>query len=200
MPTDATLSEGPIPPAIERHLLDAPGDSQPRPHGNCYWLIPGQLLAGEYPAPSFQDVERIARIDALLDFGVRQFIDLTEVGERPAPYAPTLQERAHSRGLAIVHCRFAIPDFGVPGPDLMRATLDAIYGAIAAGEPAYLHCWGGIGRTGTVVGCLLREQGLTSAEALAVLAHKWRSMEKRSLYPRSPEWPGQFAFIEQWAL
>jgi len=40
----------------------------------------------------------------------------------------------------------------VPSAALMRATLDAIYDAIDAGETLYLHCWGGVGRTGTVVG------------------------------------------------
>jgi len=27
----------------------------------------------------------------------------------------------------------------------------------------YVHCWAGVGRTGTVVGCLLREQGFSAA-------------------------------------
>jgi hypothetical protein len=26
-------------PAIERHVLDTPGDFVARPHANCYWLI-----------------------------------------------------------------------------------------------------------------------------------------------------------------
>jgi hypothetical protein len=185
-------------PAIERELLDAPGDVRPRPHANCYWLIPGTLLAGEHPGSLVDRADRLSRIDALLDAGVRQFIDLTEEGEGPAPYAPTLHERARSRSLSVAHRRFAVPDCDVPSAALMRTTLDAIYGAIAAGEPVYLHCWGGIGRTGTVVGCLLREQGLSATEALDVIARKWRSMEKRSRHPRSPEWPPQFAFIERW--
>ena len=185
-------------PAIERHLLDAPGDFLPRPHGNCYWLIPGRLLAGEYPAPLADRADRNSRIDALLDVGMRRFIDLTEEGERGATYAPTLSERACLRSLPVVHHRFAIRDFGVPDAALMRTILDAIYVAIAAAEPVYVHCWAGIGRTGTVVGCLLREQGLTAAEALDVVARKWLSMEKRLLHPSSPEWPRQFALIERW--
>jgi hypothetical protein len=55
-----------------------------------------------------------------------------------------------------------------------------------------------VGRTGTVIGCLLRENGLSNAEALEVIALKWQAMEKRSRYPKSPEWPDQFAFIERW--
>ena len=69
----------------------------------------------------------------------------------------------------------------------MRATLDAIYDAIGAGETLYLHCWGGVGRTDTVVGCLLCEQGLTAVGALDVIDRKWQSMEKRCQHPTSPE-------------
>ena len=184
-------------PAIGRDAFDAPGDVIARPHANCYWVIPGRLLAGEHPG-TVAEVEVPGRIDALLDAGVRQFVDLTEEGERLAPYVGTLRERAEARRLRASHRRFAIRDFGVPSEALMRTALDAIYGALSAGEPVYLHCWGGIGRTGTVVGCLLREQGLAADEALAVIALKWCAMEKRVRHPTSPEWPEQFAYIDRW--
>lgn len=182
---------------LERRGLDAPGDVEPRPHPNCYWLVPGQMLAGEYPASPFQ-ANATMRVDALLDAGIRQFIDLTEEHEGPGQYVAILDERARSRNLRVVHRRFAIPDFGVPSAALMRVVLDAIYGAIAAGDPVYVHCWGGIGRTGTVVGCLLREQGFDANSALALIGRKCQSMEKRIRHPKSPEWPEQFAFIEGW--
>jgi len=185
-------------PVIERDAFDAPGNVIARPHANCYWLIPGQLLAGEHPG-SIVAAEGIARIDALLDIGVRQFVDLTDEQEGPGPYVPTLFERAAARSVRVAHRRHAIPDFGVPSASSMRATLDAIYGAIASEEPLYLHCWGGVGRTGTVVGCLLREQGFTAAGALDVIGRKWQSMEKRARHPISPETTEQVAFIKRWS-
>jgi len=184
-------------PGIEHRVLDTPGDSVARPHANCYWVIPGRLLAGEHPG-AMVAAEGIARVDALLDAGVRRFIDLTAEHEGPGPYVAILFERAATRGVGVAHRRFAIPDFGVPSSTLMRAALDAIYAAIDAGDTLYVHCWGGVGRTGTVVGCLLREQGFDVAAALGMIERKWQSVEKRAWHPRSPETPGQVAFIEQW--
>ena len=182
---------------IDRDQLEAPGDVLPRPHANCYWLIPGLLLAGEHPGSQFRD-DCIVRIDALLDAGTRQFVDLTDFFEGPGPYVSVLRERAASRNLRVAHHRFAIPDFGVPSAAVMRTTLDAIYAAIDVGDPAYLHCWGGVGRTGTVVGCLLREQGLTGEEALDLIDRKWSVMEKRTRHAQSPETEDQIAFVERW--
>ena len=185
------------PVALDRALLELPGDCRARPHANCYWLVAGRVLAGEHPgALTAADVP--ARVEALLAAGIRQFVDLTEEGERPAPYASTLRERAEARGLRADHRRFAIRDLGVPSPALMCTILDTIHDAMAADQPVYVHCWAGVGRTGTVIGCLLREHGLTASEALAVIGHKWQSMEKRVLHPRSPEHPLQFALIERW--
>ena len=185
-------------PVIERHVVDTPGDIVARPHTNCYGAISGRLLAGEHPGAMVAS-EGIARVDALLDTGVRQFIDLTAEHEGPAPYVPILYERAAARDVRVIHRRYAIPDFDVPPPALMRAALDALYQAIGAGATLYLHCWGGVGRTGTVVGCLLREQGFAAADALDLIDRKWRTMEKRARHPRSPETAEQVAFIERWA-
>ena len=182
---------------VSRADFQTPGDALARPHPNCYWLVPGRLLAGEHPGAL--DAAKVPeRVDALLDAGIRQFIDLTEEGERPAPYAATLRERSAAQGIRASHWRFAIRDLGVPAPALMRTILDTIHTAMVAGEPVYVHCWAGVGRTGTVVGCLLRESGLTAEEALGVIARKWQTMEKRDSHPNSPEWPTQFAFIERW--
>ena len=38
----------------------------------------------------------------------------------------------------------------------MLAVLDAIDIALCEGHGVYIHCWGGVGRTGTVVGCWLK--------------------------------------------
>ena len=45
------------------------------------------------------------------------------------------------------------------------------------GRKAYVHCWGGVGRTGIVAGCYLIEHGhYTGEAALAQLQLLWRRM------------------------
>ena len=183
---------------FDRSVLKLPGDCLARPHSNCYWLLPGRLLAGEHPG-ALVGASVAGKVDALLDAGIRQFIDLTEEHEPPSAYAAVLGQRAKVRGVRAAHCRFAIRDCGIPSsPALMLAILDAIHRALDAGDAVYVHCYAGVGRTGTVIGCLLRQYGLSNDEALKVIDLKWQSMEKRSRYPMSPEWPDQFAFIERW--
>jgi protein-tyrosine phosphatase len=183
-------------PFIHRELFDTPGDVLPRPHANCYWLIPGRVLAGEHPAEA-PAREVAARIDALLDAGIRQFIDLTEAGER-ATYAPASASVCAIRGSQAGHRRLAIRDLDVPSAALMRTILDAMYEAMDKGELVYVHCWAGVEPDGHRRRLLLREQGLTADEALAVIARKWRVMEKCHRHTRSPEHPEQFALITRW--
>jgi protein-tyrosine phosphatase len=185
------------PPALDRSALRLPGDAFVRPHPNCYWLVPSRVLAGEHPGavPGFAVAKTV---EALLEAGIRRFIDLTEEHEPPSDYGAALEERATARRVRASHRRFPIPDCRVPSDKLMAEILAAIHSALDASEPVYVHCYAGVGRTGTVIGCLLREHGLSNAEALEVIALKWQSMEKRSRYPRSPEWPDQFRFIERW--
>ncbi len=182
---------------IEPQALNAPGDALPRPHDNCYWLIPGQMLAGEHPgAKSTEQTER--RADALINAGVRCVIDLTEATEGLPPSALALQAAAAQQGQTVHIEPFPIADYGVPSAATMRAVLAAIDHALRAGELIYLHCHGGIGRTGTVVGCWLVEQGFTPDQALHLLAQKWRAMAKRDRAPVSPETDEQRAFIAAW--
>ena len=145
----------------------------PWPHDeriHAWWVAPGELLAGEYPGDP-QDDQARHNVDLLVDAGVRTFVDLTEEGESGLrPYAPHVEVVAEARRLDLRHHRMAIPDFHVLADD---AGYDAILAAIADARtrgPVYVHCWGGKGRTGTVVGCLLADEGRTYDEVIAQLA------------------------------
>ena len=62
-----------------------------------------------------------------------------------------------------------IPDFGTPSRRTMTRILDRIDVLLANGAVVYVHCRGGIGRTGTVVGCYLVRHGATGEEAIATV-------------------------------
>jgi protein-tyrosine phosphatase len=139
----------------------------PRPDPNTYWVVPSKLLAGEYPGALDLEEAR-AKLRRFLDAGVRHFVDLTEVGELK-PYAALLVEEAGS--IETSYERIPIRDVDVPKEaQTMVKIIDAVDRAIATGGIAYLHCWGGVGRTGLAVACWLQDQGRTPDEALAELA------------------------------
>lgn len=163
---------------------------------DCYWVEPGRLMAGEYPGDWS---ERSARktLRALLDAGVRTFVDLTEQGELDS-YDDWLAKEAKAAGVEVDYHRHAIRDLDVPTADGMRAILELIESAITADAPVYVHCWGGIGRTGTVVCCWLVERGLSGEQALVEIALLREGIKKRLI--TSPEMPGQQAFVRSWRV
>lgn len=168
-----------------------------RPHDNTYWIEPSRLLAGEYPGSS-QPAKTAARLQAYLDCGVTDFIDLTTPGEL-APYDRLLQDLAGRRRIEVGYHRMPIVDMSVPrDPGQMSAILDEIDRRIARGGTVYVHCWGGIGRTGTVAGCYLVRQGLTGPAALSQLARLWPQMQKSAWYETTPQTPEQHEYVRRW--
>src|SRR5262245_25008061 len=83
------------------------------PIDDSYWLVPGRLLAGEYPGAKTKTEAR-RKLRSFLDVGVNFFLDLTEEDEGLEPYAPLLQEEAISRDRGVVYQRLPIPDMDVP--------------------------------------------------------------------------------------
>lgn len=169
-----------------------------RPDKNMYWVIPGRLLAGEYPGHIDEQVAR-EKLRHFLEAGLTWYIDLTEKRDRLRPYATLLHEEAARRGLDVVYRRMPIRDARVPpSKAAMAAILDAIDEGLAGGHRVYVHCWGGIGRTGTVVGCYLVRQGQSGAQALATLAGWWQTVAKAARRPHSPETQEQKRWVQQW--
>ena len=178
-------------------MTDAASRSRP-PIPNSYWVIPGQFAAGEYPG-DLHPAEAGARLRGLLAEGVSHFIDLTQDIDLLQPYAGVLAEEARKLGVTAVHESHPIRDMSVPRtPEEMTGVLDAIDDALDSGEKVYLHCWGGVGRTGTVVGCWLVRQGMTGDEALDQIREWWQHVPKSWRNPRSPETERQRDYIRNW--
>jgi hypothetical protein len=175
------------------------------PHPNCYWAEPGRLLAGEYAGSSKPAAAR-QKIGSLLDVGIRFFLDLTESGERTGsgllmPYSDLLASEAQIRGIDVRYCRMSIRDLSVPlPPSSMVGILDAIDTELGQGNAVYVHCWGGIGRTGTVIGCYFVRHGMDGETALSTLATLWHGVEKYHRRPQSPETDEQREFVLNWHL
>jgi len=165
-----------------------------RPIDNCYWVEPGRLLAGEYPRTT-DDTTSLVKLNALVDAGVRAFINLTEKDEGLLPYNTLL---AQCNAEDVTHERFGIRDVAVPRSHKHTASiLNAIDRRIAEGRIVYVHCWGGVGRTGVIVGCWLARHGHPGEAAAARLRELWQQCPK-SAGRQSPETEVQARYIVDW--
>lgn len=141
------------------------------PFANAYWVLLGQILAGEHPLlldpPANQQ-----RIHNLLALGVTLFVDLTEAEEvaELGNYLELCDSDVQIQPFPVERRHFPIRDMDVPSRPVMHEILDTLDQACAAGRVLYIHCWGGIGRTGTVIGCYLVRHGRDAATALRELA------------------------------
>lgn len=169
----------------------------PVPCPNSYWAVPDQLLAGEHPG-DVADPAVETQLRALRAAGVRTFVDLTEEHETGG-YSILLRGFAEERGLKTAYVRIPIPDRGVPTEATMRCALDVLDRSIADGHPAFVHCFAGLGRTGTMVGCYLQRHGLaTRGNVMARIAELRRGMPIGDEI--SPHTPGQVHLVKTWKM
>ena len=118
----------------------------PVPHPQCYWALPG-VLAGEYP---------FLHINSLRKAHVRLYIDLTTGDEGLEPYEDQLEFPERNE-------RIAIRDASPPTRDQLRAVDELVRKAEGV---VYVHCYGGVGRTGCIVAGLLMLRGASAPKPL----------------------------------
>lgn len=180
-------------------MKNNPGDT---PFTRSYWAAPGKLLAGEYPG-DLNTAKAREKLAGLVQCGVRLVINLVEPGEKNrsgqpfVDYRPMLDDIAQRAGRSVRCERLSIRDNDVPTVDHMRKILDAIDAANAAGQIVFVHCWGGKGRTGTVVGCWLARHGLATGDA-AVKRVKELTLASPYDFGPVPQTSAQCDLVRKW--
>ncbi len=165
------------------------------PYLNTYWVVHGRFLAGEHPT-ELDDDATITKLTALLDGGIRTFVDLTLPSEIKG-YHHLLCTVADARRVEITFRRIPNPDRGVPSVSTLTSILDEIDCSASDQKPVFVHCFAGIGRTGTVVGCYLRRHRLAIKREVVAQIAKLRSRMPCGRNP-SPQTSEQVRMVENW--
>lgn len=152
------------------------------------------VWAGEYPVWEWDQSARARQLRLFTDFGIDCFVDLTEQGDMP-PYAPLL---AADR----VRYSLPVPNRGVPASVRDVVELFRTIGRQLAERPStkvYIHCVGGVGRTGTIVACYyVYFKGLGADNALALMRQRFAT-HGRAAWMSAPETAEQVDFVRVFA-
>ena len=166
-------------------------DTDIKPIENSY-KVQDRFYAGEYPGDKIQEAA-LVKLSHFLENGFTHFIDLTEEGEL-TPYAQLLPA-------GISYRRFPIRDVSIPkDTESVRALIDEIDTILSNLEnKLYLHCWGGVGRTGTIVGCWYASRpGIGYSTALQKTRQAFKECLK-SKHRHTPETSEQISFIGEFS-
>ncbi len=149
-------------------------------------FAPGKRRPGRWARNLHADLDRLVQ-----EFGVTHLVSLIENHELREYSINELYPAAKERGITVE--RFPIRDVDVP-PDLETvATLVARVRQWAdQGHTVAIQCIGGLGRTGTIAGCILVDYGLEPRQALATVRRVRRD-------DRAPETPEQREFVRRFA-
>lgn len=155
------------------------------PVSNSY-QVAERLFAGEYPANDWEPSARARMLARFTDFGITDFIDLTD--NELFPYESFLPDgcRRHV---------FPIKNRGVPeSHEVVDGLMNMIDDLLGKGWTVYIHCHGGIGRTGMIVACYFRHKGMSGEDALREMRRRFSTTPNGRWYS-SPENQEQVDFV-----
>ena len=111
------------------------------------WVIPDKLAGGRYPEPG--------ELPEIYKQGIRAIVSMEEY-EQPEIITQHRFEHLH----------VPIPDFTAPSISLLKRIVGFISSMNDKFKPVLVHCYAGIGRTGTVIAAYLITQGMDAESAL----------------------------------
>lgn len=152
-----------------QNMPNIPGLSVPHAF---YWVLqsPAPLAGMRHPRRQNNPWE------ALRDAGFHTLISLTECTVNPHPL---------TRGCTVELEDLVFGDPPVnPAQEIsnIRIAVDTALSHLTQGQGVIIHCYGGRGRTGSVLACVLRELGFTADESISHLDQVHRLRNK-------PGWP-----------
>ena len=139
----------------------------------------------------------------LVEAGIRHVVSLMEPGEfrhRSGlyyPYVEQMEALAKKTRTSVTFDQISIKDMSVPSQKQMIRILNQIDLCIKHGKPVYVHCYGGRGRTGTVVGCYLARHEIARGQQAIAKIKELRKDMPDSIYP-SPETREQVEMVVNW--
>lgn len=128
-------------------------------------ICPGKQQPGARSGSWQRDLD--LDINAVKGWGAKAVISLMEMQEHDELGIEDLPEKIWGLGMDWIH----LPIADQRAPDEIFLRRWQIFGKrivrmLAGGEGVFIHCKGGLGRTGTIAACLLIESGMTSEAAI----------------------------------
>lgn len=114
------------------------------------------------PAPPANKLELVCQL--LAERGVSQLVSLLSDDDVAALGLENEPAVAEAQGLEFIG--FPIADFGLPEAETFSWIVARLCGSLKESRSIAIHCRAGIGRTGTMASCILKELGYSGEEAI----------------------------------